>query len=98
MVKRPRGRPREFEETTVLDRALDAFWSSGYEATSLDDLAAATGLARGSIYAAFHDKEELYLRTLDRFAARTRKLFEDAAADADKLADALTKFFLKAIE
>lgn len=97
MTKRPRGRPREFDEALVLDKALDAFWDRGYEATSLDDLAAATGLARASIYAAFHDKETLYVRTLDRFADRIRALFEESSVGATQPLDALARFFLGAI-
>jgi len=97
MAKRPRGRPREFDEAVVLDRALDAFWDNGYEATSLDDLAAATGLARASIYAAFGDKESFYLRTLDRFVERMRKLFGDSSVETVGLVRAVTDFFQGAI-
>jgi TetR/AcrR family transcriptional repressor of nem operon len=61
------ARPREFDEDTALERAMQAFWAKGYESTSLDDLCEATGLARSSLYAAFGDKRELYLRALDRY-------------------------------
>jgi len=97
MTTRPRGRPRAFDEGIVLDRALDAFWGAGYEATSLDDLAAATGLARASIYAAFSDKQSLYLKTLDRFSDRMRRQFQDSFAGGKQLVDVLTDFYLKAI-
>jgi len=61
------ARPREFDEEEVLDRALDAFWSRGYEATSVCDLMDATGLAKGSLYKAFGDKRSLYLRAIRRY-------------------------------
>ena len=61
------ARPREFAVDTVLERAMNVFWAKGYEAASLDDLCAATGLGRSSLYAAFGDKQELLLRTLDRY-------------------------------
>lgn len=61
------ARPRTFDEDVVLNRALEAFWASGYAATSLTDLEAATGLAKGSLYKAFGDKRALFLRTLDRY-------------------------------
>jgi AcrR family transcriptional regulator len=96
-MKRPRGRPREFDEAVVLDKALDAFWNAGFEATSLDDLSVATGLARASIYAAFGDKETLYLRALAHFSKRMRALFEDAFHNGESLVEALTSFYAKAI-
>jgi len=63
---RPRGRPRSFDPDAVLDKARAVFWNQGYAATSLDDLAAATGLNRPSLYAAFGDKRALYLAALGR--------------------------------
>jgi AcrR family transcriptional regulator len=63
---KPRGRPRSFDPDEVLDRARAVFWNLGYAATSLDDLAAATGLNRPSLYAAFGDKHALYMAALDR--------------------------------
>lgn len=65
---KPRGRPRSFDPDEVLDKARAVFWNLGYAATSLDDLAAATGLNRPSLYAAFGDKHALYLAALDRSA------------------------------
>jgi TetR/AcrR family transcriptional repressor of nem operon len=64
------ARPREFDEDQVLDWALDAFWSHGYEATSLADLMEATGLAKGSLYKGFGDKRSLFLRALERYLDR----------------------------
>jgi AcrR family transcriptional regulator len=53
------ARPREFDESDVIDRAMRQFWAHGYEATSVDDLCAATGLNRSSLYRAFGSKREL---------------------------------------
>ena len=80
---RPRGRPRSFDPDEVLDRVRAVFWNLGYAATSLDDLAAATGLNRPSLYAAFGDKQALYLAALERssreaLAAIGRALSADA--------------------
>jgi len=66
---RPRGRPRGFDADTVLDKARGAFWDTGYSATSLDDLSAATGLNRPSLYGAFGDKRALYLAALQKTRA-----------------------------
>jgi TetR/AcrR family transcriptional repressor of nem operon len=61
------ARPREFDYEKVLDKAVETFWSKGYEATSIQDLVDATGLHRGSLYAAFGSKQELFLAALDRY-------------------------------
>jgi TetR/AcrR family transcriptional repressor of nem operon len=60
-------RPRGFEEGDVLDRAMALFWAKGFEAATLDELEAATGLGRGSLYAAFGDKRHLFLRSIEHY-------------------------------
>jgi len=80
------ARPREFDPEQALERATLAFWAKGFENTSLDDLSAATGLNRSSLYAAFGDKRELYLRALARYeagsVARIAAAFEGRSARA----------------
>ncbi len=61
------SRPKEFDREEVLDRAIDAFWTRGYEATSVQDLVDSMGINRGSIYATFGDKHRLFLEALDRY-------------------------------
>jgi AcrR family transcriptional regulator len=57
-------------EEEVLDRALDVFWSKGYEGASIHDLTAATGLGRASLYGAFGDKQKLYQRVVEHYATK----------------------------
>lgn len=68
-VSRPRGRPRSFDEDEVLDRVRGVFMEKGFSGASLDDLAEAAGLNRPSLYAAFGDKEQLYIAALNRYGA-----------------------------
>ncbi|MDV7221086.1 TetR/AcrR family transcriptional regulator [Streptomyces prunicolor] len=63
------ARPRSFDEGEVLRAARDQFWSIGYAAARVDDIAAATGLGKGSLYGAFGDKRQLFLRTFDDHCA-----------------------------
>jgi len=61
------ARPREFDPDAVLEQATRVFWTRGFENTSLDDLCQATGLNRSSLYAAFGEKRDLYLKSLARY-------------------------------
>lgn len=58
------ARLREFDDRKALETVRDLFWQKGYEGTSYADLSAATGLGRGSLYAAFGDKQALYRKAL----------------------------------
>jgi len=61
------ARPREFDEDTVLEAAMQRFWNNGYEATSMRDLADRTGMTTPSLYNAFGDKRTIYRLVLDRY-------------------------------
>lgn len=62
-----RGRPRSFDVDAALDRALEVFWRNGFHAASLAELTEAMGLNKPSMYAAFGDKQALYMKALDRY-------------------------------
>ncbi len=61
------GRPREFDENDALARIMETFWRYGYEGTSLADLVEATELKKGSLYAAFGDKQHMYQKALAHY-------------------------------
>jgi TetR/AcrR family transcriptional repressor of nem operon len=61
------ARPREFDEDEVLRVARKQFWSTGYAGTTMDAIAAATGLGKGSLYGAFGSKHQLYLRVFNAY-------------------------------
>ena len=67
---RDRGRPRSFDVDIALDRAVEVFWKHGFQDASIHELTEAMALSKPSLYAAFGDKEALYLKTLDRYMAR----------------------------
>lgn len=62
-----RGRPRAFDEEQALESALRVFWKHGYQGAALSELTDAMGLSKPSLYAAFGDKEALYLKALERY-------------------------------
>ena len=61
------ARPREYDRDEVLEKAMHVFWAKGYECASVQDLVAAMGINRGSLYAEFGDKEGLHVAALERF-------------------------------
>src|ERR1051325_8707310 len=83
----PRGRPRSFDPDVALRQALDLFWERGYEGTSINDLAAAMGIASASIYACFGSKEDLFRQVMELYgktsgAVPRRALREEPTACA----------------
>ncbi|PKQ13499.1 MAG: TetR family transcriptional regulator [Alphaproteobacteria bacterium HGW-Alphaproteobacteria-1] len=74
------GRPRSFNPDKVVDNAIAAFWARGFEATSINDLVAATGVNRASLYAGFEDKRGLFLASLSRYDDRQRRGFLERLA------------------
>jgi AcrR family transcriptional regulator len=95
---RRRGRPRQYDPERALAKAGEAFWARGYAGTSLDDLAAATGMNRPSLYAAFGDKHDLYLKTLERYQQRSRAIGQQIIADDPPLRVFLQRFYAAALD
>jgi len=62
------ARVKEFNETEVLDKAVELFWEKGYQATSANDLVNGLGLSRSSIYSTFTDKRTLFIKALKRYS------------------------------
>ncbi|WP_433251744.1 TetR/AcrR family transcriptional regulator [Actinomadura nitritigenes] len=73
---------KQFDMDAALDAAMIQFWRAGYADTSLDDLSQATGLNRSSIYSSLGDKDTLFLRCLDRYAARYGDKYDAALSCA----------------
>lgn len=96
--RRPRGRPRQYDVDVALASAADSFWERGYGGTSLDELAAATGMNRPSLYAAFGDKRSLYLKTLERYRDEARAKARELLADDPSLRVYLTRFYEAALD
>ena len=62
-------RPKEFDPAQALEQAMHVFWHKGYEATSMEDLLEAMDINRGSLYATFGDKRELFLKAMDLYCS-----------------------------
>ena len=86
------GRPRGFDLDTAIQKARDVFWRSGFDATSLTTLAAAIGVHKPSLYAAYGDKRELYLAAYNAYQTDAGRLVASALAHP-RFRDALSAFF-----
>jgi AcrR family transcriptional regulator len=62
---RPRGRPRSFDSAATLSTIRTCFARKGFSGTSIEDLSVATGLGTPSLYNAFGDKRQMFLKSLD---------------------------------
>ena len=64
------GRPRSFDTDQAIEKAMQVFWTHGYEGASLPDLLVGMGLTRGSLYKAFTDKKTLFLKVLEHYEGK----------------------------
>jgi TetR/AcrR family transcriptional repressor of nem operon len=92
------ARVKAFDEERAIDKAVDCFWSRGYEATSVRDLGDAMGIGGASLYNAFGDKRTLFVRCLERYANRSSR--ERMARIEEKQApkEAIRTFLAEIIE
>ena len=86
------ARPRSFDSDQALDLARDVFWRKGFQSTSLDDITAAPGLAKPSLYAAFGDKNALFLKILDRYQASIVANAERILSEGPSARDAIERW------
>lgn len=95
---KPRGRPRNFDETGALERATQVFWSKGYDGVTIDDLVAGMGVGRPSLYAVFGDKRAIFLRVLRAYAERKGALAAKALLAPQNLRDSIAGFLRYNVE
>ncbi|GGC61911.1 TetR/AcrR family transcriptional regulator [Chelatococcus reniformis] len=83
---------RQFDEAEALRKALTLFWTKGFDETSMQELASATGVQRGSLYNAYGDKGALFLKVFEVYRRDFLRQLR-ASLDRPKLHDALQSFF-----
>ena len=93
VIPKRRGRPRAYDPDVALRQALEAFWKGGYSGTSLDDLAAATGMNRPSLYAGFGDKRAIYLKALEHYWQRNLKAMRNTLSSPKPLSESVQNVF-----
>ncbi|MEA2865870.1 MAG: TetR/AcrR family transcriptional regulator, copper-responsive repressor [Bradyrhizobium sp.] len=93
-----RGRPRAYQPEIALGKALDLFRKNGFAATSLDVLSAATGMNRPSLYGAFGDKRELYIKSYARYRADARAAMIDIFREELPIRKRLERIYAVALD
>jgi TetR/AcrR family transcriptional regulator, copper-responsive repressor len=93
-----RGRPRAYQPEIALGKALDLFRKDGFAATSLDDLSTATGMNRPSLYGAFGDKRELYIKSYQRYRADARAAMIDIFRNPLPIRQRLARIYAVALD
>jgi AcrR family transcriptional regulator len=94
MTEKPRkktGRPLSFDREIALERAMLVFWRYGYEAASLQELTSAMGITPPSLYAAFGDKEKLFLEAVERYSTKSCDALHCLFAQAPTARDAIER-------
>jgi len=92
------ARTKAFNEEEVLDKAVQVFWAKGYEATSMQDLVDAMGIQRGSLYATFGSKQQLFLQSLERYGKVVVKQFLDILESKPSGIESIELFFAQLVE
>jgi AcrR family transcriptional regulator len=93
-----RGRPRAYQPDIALGKALDLFRTGGFAATSLDDLSTATGMNRPSLYGAFGDKRELYIKSYQRYRDDARAAMIEIFGEEMPVRKRLQRIFAIALD
>lgn len=96
--RRPRGRPLSFDRDAALEKAMHVFWERGYESASIAELTAAMGITPPSLYAAFGDKEGLFLEAIERYALGPGGIGTRAMAAEPTARGAIERLLLDAAE
>lgn len=97
-VRRPRGRPRAFDDAEALAAALGVFLRHGYEGTSVNELALAMKINKPSLYAAFGDKAHIYDRVVSQYAEQAKRSMIAALGSGETLGQAVRAFLSAAID
>jgi len=92
------ARPKAYDETAMLDRAMEVFWARGFDGTSIQNLVGKTGVNRGSLYGAYPDKRALFLASIRRYLDLVVEDNVRRLLAVEPAGDAVRQFFLQLVE
>jgi TetR/AcrR family transcriptional repressor of nem operon len=92
------ARPKGFDDTAVLEAAVECFWNRGFVATSVRDLGDRMGIGSASLYNAFGDKRTLYAKALEHYLNNSVRERIARLEEQYTPKDAIRAFFTEIIE
>jgi TetR/AcrR family transcriptional repressor of nem operon len=92
------SRTKLFDETAVLNKAVDLFWCKGFNGTSAQDLVDNLGISRSSIYATYGDKRTLFLKALEQYQAITAKPLIQIIQSSGNIKETIVRMFEAAVK
>ncbi|MBI3918634.1 MAG: TetR/AcrR family transcriptional regulator [Betaproteobacteria bacterium] len=92
------ARPKAYDGTAMLDRAMEVFWARGFDGTSIQNLVGKTGVNRGSLYGAYPDKRALFLASIRRYLELVVEDNVRRLLAVEPAGDAVRQFFLQLVE
>jgi TetR/AcrR family transcriptional repressor of nem operon len=87
------ARTKGFDETEVLTKAIQLFWHKGYNGTSMQDLVAALGISRSSLYDTYTDKHTLFLKALESYQKSGSLALQKLIDETDSAKETIKKLF-----
>jgi AcrR family transcriptional regulator len=92
------ARPPSYDRDQVVRIAERQFRATGYNGTTVDHIGTATGLGRGSLYAAFGDKHGVFLQAMEVYCTRLEQSAAEVLSGPDDGAlERLHQFLLAAV-
>jgi TetR/AcrR family transcriptional repressor of nem operon len=92
------ARTKDFDEDEVLTRAMNLFWSRGYNATSMEDLVSGLGISRSSLYDTYTDKHSLFIKALENYQQMGYTKLQETASHPGPAKETIRKLIEMATE
>lgn len=92
------ARPRAFDETVALEKAMELFWQQGYHATSYGQLVDYMGVNRASLYSTFGDKQALFDKAVEQYTSQNQSRIKAFLATQTSVIEGLKKMILESLE
>lgn len=83
-IKERRAREKEQRKNSIIDAAEKVFFSKGMSQATMDEVAKAAELSKGTLYLYFKSKEDLYLAIVLRGHELLYSMFEEATTRRPK--------------